>query len=403
MLWEPVRLAVQAIFRNALRSFLTILGVVIGVAAVIAMVTVGQGSKDQVTQDVANLGTNLLVLRPGQPQQGPGSAGGTSAPFDMRDVEAIRSQIASVRAAAPANTRTTTAILGSRNHSTSVIGTDSRYLEARDMPVVLGRPFFESELRAGSAVCLLGQTVLRELFGSGNPLGQNIRLKTISCRVIGVLEEQGVSSFGTDQDDFVLIPIKTFQRRIAGNSDVLMIFVAVREGISTERAKSEIERLMRERRRITLDEEDDFNVFDMKQIASVLTGITGVLTGLLSAVAAVSLLVGGIGIMNIMLVSVTERTREIGIRLAVGAQEGQVMLQFLVEAIVLSLFGGLIGILVGLALGAVGANLLRVPFSPDPAIILIAFGFSAAVGVVFGYFPARRAARMDPIDALRHQ
>ncbi len=403
MLWEPVRLAVQAIFRNALRSFLTILGVVIGVAAVIAMVTVGQGSKDQVTQDVANLGTNLLVLRPGQPQQGPGSAGGTSAPFDMRDVEAIRSQIASVRAAAPANTRTTTAILGSRNHSTSVIGTDSRYLEARDMPVVLGRPFFESELRAGSAVCLLGQTVLRELFGSGNPLGQSIRLKTISCRVIGVLEEQGVSSFGTDQDDFVLIPIKTFQRRIAGNSDVLMIFVAVREGISTERAKSEIERLMRERRRITLDEEDDFNVFDMKQIASVLTGITGVLTGLLSAVAAVSLLVGGIGIMNIMLVSVTERTREIGIRLAVGAQEGQVMLQFLVEAIVLSLFGGLIGILVGLALGAVGANLLRVPFSPDPAIILIAFGFSAAVGVVFGYFPARRAARMDPIDALRHQ
>ena len=403
MLWEPVRLAVQAIFRNALRSFLTILGVVIGVAAVIAMVTVGQGSKDQVTQDVANLGTNLLVLRPGQPQQGPGSAGGTSAPFDMRDVEAIRTQIASVRAAAPANTRTTTAILGSRNHSTSVIGTDSRYLEARDMPVVLGRPFFESELRAGSAVCLLGQTVLRELFGSGNPLGQNIRLKTISCRVIGVLEQQGVSSFGTDQDDFVLIPIKTFQRRIAGNSDVLMIFVAVREGISTERAKSEIERLMRERRRITLDEEDDFNVFDMKQIASVLTGITGVLTGLLSAVAAVSLLVGGIGIMNIMLVSVTERTREIGIRLAVGAQEGQVMLQFLVEAIVLSLFGGLIGILVGLALGAVGANLLRVPFSPDPAIILIAFGFSAAVGVVFGYFPARRAARMDPIDALRHQ
>jgi putative ABC transport system permease protein len=403
MLWEPVRLAVQAIFRNALRSFLTILGIVIGVAAVIAMVTVGQGSKDQVTQDVAKLGTNLLVVRPGQPQQGPGSAGGTPAPFDMRDVDAIQTQIAGVRAAAPANTRMMTAILGSRNHSTSVIGTDSRYLETRDMPVVLGRPFFESELRSGSAVCLLGQTVLRELFGSGDPIGQNIRLKTISCRVIGVMEEQGVSSFGSDQDDFVLIPIKAFQRRIAGNSDVLMIFVAVRDGISTERAKSEIERLMRERRRISLDEEDDFNVFDMKQIASVLTGITGVLTGLLSAVAAVSLLVGGIGIMNIMLVSVTERTREIGIRLAVGAQEGQVLLQFLVEAVVLSLFGGLIGILLGLALGAVGANLLRVPFSPDPVIVLIAFGFSAAVGVVFGYFPARRAARMNPIDALRHQ
>jgi putative ABC transport system permease protein len=403
MLWEPVRLAVQAILRNALRSFLTILGVVIGVAAVIAMVTVGQGSKDQVTQDVANLGTNLLVLRPGQPQHGPGSDAGTAAAFDLRDVEAIQTQVSGVRAAAPANTRAMTAILGSRNHTTSVVGTDSRYLETRDMPVVMGRPFFESELRAGSAVCLLGQTVMRELFGSGDPIGQSIRLKTISCRVIGVMEEQGVSSFGTDQDDFVLIPIKAFQRRISGNSDVLLIFVAVRDGVSTERAKTEIEGLMRERRRISPTEEDDFNVFDMKQIASVLSGITGVLTGLLSAVAAVSLLVGGIGIMNIMLVSVTERTREIGIRLAVGAQQGQVLLQFLVEAVVLSLFGGLIGILLGLALGAVGANLLRVPFSPDPVIILIAFGFSAAVGVVFGYFPARRAARMSPIDALRHQ
>ncbi len=403
MLWEPIRLAVQAIFRNALRSFLTILGVVIGVAAVIAMVTVGQGSKDQVTQDVAKLGTNLLVVRPGQPQQGPGSSGGTSAAFDMRDVEAIQTQVPGVRAAAPANTRTMTAILGSRNHTTSVIGTDSRYLETRDMPVVQGRPFYESELRSGSAVCLLGQTIVRELFNGGDPLGQDIRLKTISCRVIGVMEEQGVSSFGTDQDDFVLIPIKTFQRRVAGNSDIVLIYVAVQSGVSTESAKANIESLMRERRRISPTEEDDFNVFDMKQIASVLTGITGVLTGLLSAVAAVSLLVGGIGIMNIMLVSVTERTREIGIRLAVGAQEGQVMLQFLVEAIVLSLFGGLIGILLGLALAAVGANLLRVPFSPDPLIILMAFGFSAAVGVVFGYFPARRAARMNPIDALRHQ
>ena len=403
MLWETVKLALQAIFRNALRSFLTVLGVVIGVAAVIAMVTVGEGSTAQVTQDVARLGTNLLMVRPGQPQQGPQTSGGTAAAFDMKDVEAIQSQVAGVRAAAPANTRTMTAILGNENYSTSVTGTDSGYLEARDMPVQLGRPFYESELRTGAAVCLLGQTVKRELFGSGNPLGQDLRLKAISCRVIGVIEEQGVSSFGTDQDDFVLLPIKTFQRRIAGNADVSIIFVAVRDGVSTVKAKGEIERLMRERRRISAGEEDDFNVFDMKQIASVLTGITSVLTGLLSAVAAVSLLVGGIGIMNIMLVSVTERTREIGIRLAVGAQERQVLMQFLVEAIVLSLLGGLIGILLGLALGALGANLLRVPFSPNPLIVLLAFGFSAMVGVVFGYFPARRAARLNPIDALRHQ
>ena len=403
MLWETVRLSVQAILRNLLRSFLTVLGIVIGVAAVIAMVTVGQGSTDQVTRDVAKLGTNLLMVRPGQPQQGPGTSAGTAAAFDMRDVEAIQTQIASVRAAAPANTRTMTAILGNENHVTSVTGTDSQYLEARDMPVVTGRPFYESELRTGAAVCLLGETVRRELFGSGDPVGQNLRLKSISCRVIGVIEEQGVSSFGTDQDDFVLMPIRTFQRRVSGNSDVSMIFVAIRDGLSTDRAKADIERLMRERRRISPLEEDDFNVFDMKQIASVLTGITSVLTGLLSAVAAVSLLVGGIGIMNIMLVSVTERTHEIGIRLAVGARESQVLLQFLVEAIVLSLLGGLLGILLGLALAAIGSDLLRVPFSPDPLIVLMAFGFSAAVGVIFGYFPARRAARMHPIDALRHQ
>jgi putative ABC transport system permease protein len=403
MLRETVRLAFQAIFRNAMRSFLTVLGVVIGVAAVIAMVTVGQGSTDQVTQDVAKLGTNLLMVRPGQAQQGPQTSAGTAAAFDARDVEAIQAQVTGVRAAAPANTRTMTAILGAQNYSTSVIGADSRYLEARDMPVARGRPFYESELRAGAAVCLLGETVRRELFGAGDPIGQSFRLKAISCRVIGVMEEQGVSSFGTDQDDFVLIPIRTFQRRIAGNPDVSMIYVAVEDGVSTEDAKAEIERLMRERRRIGPGDEDDFNVFDMKQIASVLTGITGVLTGLLAAVAAVSLLVGGIGIMNIMLVSVTERTREIGIRLAVGAQEGQVLRQFLVEAIVLSLLGGLIGILLGLGLGAIGARLLRVPFAPDPGVILLAFGFSAAIGVVFGYFPARRAARLNPIEALRHQ
>ena len=403
MLWETVRLALQAIFRNALRSFLTVLGVVIGVAAVIAMVTVGQGSTRQVTQDVAKLGTNLLVVRPGQARRGPQANTGTAPAFKMKDVEAIQTQIANVRASAPADSRTMTAILGNENHSTSVIGVDNRYLTARDIPVAMGRAFYESDLRSGVAVCLLGQTVRRELFGGGDPLGQNIRLESISCRVIGVMKEQGVSSFGTDQDDFVLIPIKTFQRRISGNSDVSAIYVSIRDGHSTEKAKGEIERLMRERRRITPGEEDNFNVFDMKQIASVLTGITNVLTGMLSAVAAVSLLVGGIGIMNIMLVSVTERTREIGIRLAVGAQEGQVLFQFLVEAIVLSLLGGLIGIVLGLGLGALGCHLLHIPFSPDPFIILLAFGFSAVVGMVFGYVPARRAARLNPIDALRYQ
>jgi len=405
MLYEAVRLALQAILRNAFRSFLTVLGIVIGVAAVIAMVTVGQGSTDQVEADVSTLGTNLLMIRPGQPSQGPGSGGGggTAASLTLKDVDAIEQQISSVAVATPSNSRGMTAIYGNANYSTTMTGTDNRFLTARSWAIVSGRAFYESELRTGTAACVLGETVRQKLFGNGDPLGASIRLKQISCRVIGILEVKGASSFGTDQDDIVLIPIRTFQRRISGNQDVSMIYASIRDGISTEKGKADIESLMRERRRIGPFEEDDFNVFDMKQITSMLTGITSVLTGLLSAVAAVSLLVGGIGIMNIMLVSVTERTREIGIRLAVGATERQVLLQFLVEAIVLSLIGGLIGIILGLALGLLGARLLAIPFSPNPSIVLAAFLFSAVVGIVFGYFPARRAARMDPIEALRHQ
>ena len=228
-------------------------------------------------------------------------------------------------------------------------------------------------------------------------------LNNVSCEVIGLLDAKGASSFGSDQDDIVLMPIKAFQRRVTGSSDISMIFVGAATSVSTDRTLVDIEALMRERRRISDGEEDDFNVRDMKQMASMLTGITDVLTGLLSAVAAVSLLVGGIGIMNIMLVSVTERTREIGIRLAVGATANQVLLQFLVEAIVLSMIGGIVGILLGLGLAAVAANFMAIPFSPDAGIVAIAFLFSAAVGVIFGYFPARRAARLDPIEALRHQ
>jgi len=270
-------------------------------------------------------------------------------------------------------------------------------------PVETGREFSDSELHAGAAVCIIGDTVRQKLFGGLEPLGSRIRLGKLSFQVIGLLEAKGQSSMGTDQDDLVLLPLRTFQRRISGNQDISLIQVSIRDGESTEKAQRDIERLMRERRHIAPNADDDFSVMDMKEITKMLTATTQVLTGLLGAVAAVSLLVGGIGIMNIMLVSVTERTREIGTRLAIGALEREVLMQFLVEAVVLSSSGGLFGILLGLAACLGLKNALKVPFVLNPGIVVVAFLFSAAVGVVFGYFPALKAARLDPIEALRHE
>jgi putative ABC transport system permease protein len=403
MLWETIRLAVQAIFRNALRSFLTVLGIVIGVGAVIAMVTVGQGSTEQVTADVEKLGTNMLIVMPGQDGMRGGPIGTTSQMFTIRINDLLEEQLGLIDVSAPMSTGRSRVIFGSENRRTDIIGTDNRYFTAAQWEVARGRLFDASELQSGKPVCVIGETVRKDLFGNSDPIGEEIRIQTLSCEVVGLLKSKGASTFGSDQDDFIIMPIRTFHRRIAGNADVSMFYVLVRDGVDTERARTQVEAVMRDIRRIGRGEEDDFSVMDMKQLATMLSGITGVLTGLLSAVAAVSLLVGGIGIMNIMLVSVTERTREIGIRLAIGAQAWQVLLQFLVEAIILSLFGGLIGIIVGLGMGYLGANMLSIPFRPDPQIILLAFAFSAAVGVVFGFFPARRAARLNPIDALRRE
>jgi putative ABC transport system permease protein len=284
-----------------------------------------------------------------------------------------------------------------------VVGVDNQYLSARSWSVATGRAFTDSELRAGKAVCILGATVREELFGAQDPLGQRVRLKKLSCEVIGLLEAKGQSSMGSDQDDIVLIPLRTLQRRIAGNQEVRVIYLSVGEGRSPEQAQADAERLLRERRHIVPGEQDNFSVRDMREIANMLAGTTQVLTTLLGAVASVSLLVGGIGIMNIMLVSVTERTREIGVRLAIGAREGEVLMQFLVEAVVLSSIGGLLGILLALGASVGLAGVLQVPFVFNGRIVAIAFLFSAAVGVIFGYFPARRAARLDPIEALRHE
>ena len=400
MIRETVLLAVQAIYRNALRSFLTVLGIVIGVGAVIAMVTIGNGTTAQIQKDLSSLGTNLLFLRPGQ---GFGPSQTDARKFTLADVEAIARQIGGLQAVTPTGTTAVRAVYGNQSWSTSVVGTTGDFLVARDWPLSGGRKFLDSELRSGKPACILGKTVRSELFGAGDPIGQRMRVGTLSCTVIGVLSEKGQSSFGQDQDDTILMPIRLVQRRFLGNTDVQSIYLSAASGVDTATVRRDVTYLMRERRRIGTTSDDDFRVNDMAEMVATMTSTTRVLTGLLAAVAAVSLLVGGIGIMNIMLVSVTERTREIGIRLAIGAEETQVLMQFLVEAVVLSLFGGLVGIALGLGLSAAASPVMRVPFVPDAGIIVLAFSFSAVIGVGFGYFPARRAARLDPIEALRHE
>ncbi len=403
MLWETILLAQREIRRNALRSLLTILGIVIGVAAVITLVTLGGGATAKVTADISKLGSNLLQVRPGQHIRGPGGTRGGADNFEIADALAIRDEISGLAAIAPAANSNTQAIYRGSNWSTSITGSTDAFLTVRNWELDTGRVFTDHELGSGAAVCIIGATVRKELFGGQDPIGESIRLKTLSFKVVGVFVAKGQSSFGSDQDDFILIPLHTFQRRISGNRDVSTIYLSALDGVPTRRVKADVERLMRQRRRISGDKEDDFYVRDMQEIMSTLTGTTQVLTALLGAVAAVSLFVGGIGIMNIMLVSVTERTREIGIRLAIGALARQVLLQFLIEAVVLSSFGGLVGILLGLAAAAISAHFLEVPFILNTGITIIAFLFSAAVGVVFGFFPARQAARLDPIDALRYE
>jgi putative ABC transport system permease protein len=399
---NAVLLAFREIHRNMMRAALTTLGIVIGVGAVIAMVTIGNGAREGVATSIESMGRNLIILNPGT-RQGPGGGGASTATaFAQDDVEAIARDVAGIRVAGFSSS-SATVVAGNRNHPTQVAGTEAAYLGVRDWPLASGRVFSDAEMRAGRGVCVLGETVRRILFGTQDPLGAEIRVGQIPCEVIGVLTSKGQSTFGPDQDDVVVMPLRTLQRRLAGNDDIGTIWVSVDNAADIPRVKDQISQILRERRHIRAGEADDFNVNDLQEIAGVMDTTAAILTGFLAAVAAISLLVGGIGIMNIMLVSVTERTREIGIRLAIGAREKDVLTQFLVEAVVMSALGGVIGIALGLAASAIAVWFLEMPWVPSLAIVMIAFLFSAAIGVAFGYFPARRAARLDPIEALRHE
>lgn len=403
MLVNAFLIAIKEIKRNLLRSFLTILGIVIGVASVIAMVMIGDGTTANVKQSISKLGTNMLTLRVGQERRGAPREDNSAKLFTEDDINAIKNELQNIKAVAAENSTKMNIVFGNKSTASSVVGTNNDYFTIKDWELTDGRSFDESELNSGKQICIIGTTIVKQLFGDENPIGVNIRLKNISCNVIGVLKSKGASAFGNDQDEIVIVPLKMYQQKIKGTKDISSILISITEGKYIENAKVEITALMQERRAVKIDEPDNFHIRDMQDLLSTMTSTTTMLTYLLGSIAGISLLVGGIGIMNIMLVSVTERTREIGTRLAIGAMENEVLLQFLVEAIVLSTLGGIIGIFLGLGIGYVVVGVMNLPFILNTQIVLISFFFSTLIGVFFGYFPARKAARLNPIDALRYE
>ena len=407
-LWQTMRVALRALMRNKMRSFLTTLGIIIGVAAVIAMVAIGEGAKARVEEAFASMGSNLLIIQPGATNSGGSHGGfGTAANLTWDDLKAIQNEVPTVHLSAP-YLRTNASLLSEdQNWTTQVAGVSPDYFDIRSWPVARGARFTQSDVEAGNKLVLLGQTVVDKLYGtSADPVGQQVRIKNVPFTVIGVLQKKGQSPVGQDYDDCAFVPVTTFGSKIQGglkNYISGIIFVSAVSQDATSQAEKEISNLLRDRHHQQPGQDDDFSIRNLQEMASAQQEGTKTLTTLLASIAAVSLVVGGIGIMNIMLVSVTERTREIGLRMAVGAKPRNILLQFLVEALTLSTMGGIIGVLLGLLVAAQLASKFGWPTLIRPDIIVIAVGFSALVGIGFGLYPARKASQLDPIDALRYE
>ncbi len=400
MIGATMLLALREIRRHLLRSFLTTLGIIIGVAAVITMVTLGRGLTADVQEEISGLGSDVFIVFPQRADPNV-----PAPPFDDADIRAVENQIAGVEGTAGSVNANATAFHNGQDWTTSVQGADSEFFTAQSIDVVQGRGFNEQEEARGESVCILGPKIAEEIFQADQILGEQMRVGNVSCRVIGVIDERSNSvGGGNDADDVVFMPLKTVQRRFIGDADNVQFFVVKYDpAYQTTVIQQQLIDLLRERRVIQDGEDNNFNIVDTAEINDTVNTITGTMTAVVTMIAAISLLVGGIGIMNIMLVSVTERTREIGIRLAIGALAREVRLQFLTEAVVLCCFGGLIGILLALGLSILLSSAADLPFVFDPVVNVLSFVFSAVMGVIFGYYPAHRASRLDPIDALRHE
>jgi putative ABC transport system permease protein len=407
--YAVLRMALRALRLNGLRSGLTMLGIVIGVAAVIAMIAIGNGAQRKVDEQIKSLGSNLIIVLSGASTQGGARLGfGSQLTITEDDAYALQRELTDLEAVAPMTRGGVQLVVGNQNWATQVVGTTPEYFVARDWAPVDGRHFTREEVDGGAKVVLLGATVARNLFGDGPAIDENIRINRVPFTVVGVLETKGQSLQGQDQDDVVLIPISTARKRVLGGIQarqraVVAITIKVREGQDLAAAEADARALLRQRHRLQPGQDDDFSLLNLTEVLKTQQAAQRVLALLLAAIASVSLVVGGIGIMNIMLVSVTERTREIGLRMALGARRRDILTQFLVEAVTLATIGGLIGIALGLVSALGVARIAAWPVELDPISVVLAVGFSAAVGIFFGFYPSRKASLLNPIEALRYE